>query len=197
MTNLKNLLQFTSFLHKFQQVKRGLYATGENRRENDAEHSYQLAMIAWYLLEKETLDLKRDLVLEYALVHDLVEVYAGDTAFYKRTDTPEDKEAKEAKALKELEEEFPQLKSIHRRISEYEAKETEESRFVYALDKLIPILNVYLDDGRDWKENDITLKMITDYKVGKVDISPVVQKHFSSLVAILKDKEDELFNASS
>ncbi|MEX2369183.1 MAG: HD domain-containing protein [Candidatus Paceibacterota bacterium] len=195
MNKLESLLKFTRFLHKFQQVKRSIYVFGEDRRENDAEHSYQLAMTAWYLLENDDINLRRDLVLEYALVHDLVEVYAGDTAFHQRNEAPGEKTARETESLRKIEEEFPELSNIHQRIKEYEAKKNEESRFVYALDKLIPAINIYLNNGREWQEDEVTLKMILDYKTDKVSESSVIEKYLFTLVDILKNDEAKFFNS--
>ena len=53
---IENIFKFANFLYKFQQVKRIMLATGEDRQENDAEHSYQLAMLSWYILNGNELD---------------------------------------------------------------------------------------------------------------------------------------------
>ena len=81
--------------------------------ENDMEHSYQLVMLAWYLMDAYKLDLDSNLVMRYCLVHDLVEVYAGDTyTFTQDVDHLSSKVEREEKALlliKEKFQEFPEM----------------------------------------------------------------------------------------
>src|ERR1035437_6388752 len=77
----EQLLDFVKFTHEFQEVVRVARPPFRDRFENDAEHSYQLAMVAWFLIEQDKLKLNKELCSMYALAHDLVEVYAGDTYF--------------------------------------------------------------------------------------------------------------------
>lgn len=93
--NIKRILNFSEFIIKFNQLERRIYATGENRLENDSEHSFQLAMVSWYIISTEKLKYDIDKIIKYALVHDLVEIYAGDTFFYA------DKASKELNVQKE------------------------------------------------------------------------------------------------
>ncbi len=90
--NIHSILDFTRFLNSFRAIKRVIFTVGDGEPENDSEHSYQLAMMAWYIISAENLKLDRNLVIKYALVHNLVEVYAGDTYFYRS-----DKEEKHKK----------------------------------------------------------------------------------------------------
>ena len=69
----------------------------------------------------------------------------------------------------------------------------KESRFVYALDKVEPILSIYVDGGRTWKEKKITIQMLVDYKKDKVAVSPEVEACFYDLIALLRDNEQRLF----
>lgn len=193
MTSLNNLLKFTSFTHKFQQVKRIIFVTGEDRLENDSEHSFQLALLGWYIISSSKLDLNIDLVIKYSLVHDLVETYAGDTYFHT-TDRKErdSKVDREAEAAKRIQEEFPDFDDLHTLIQDYESKSNPEAKFVYALDKLIPVLNIYLDNGRSWHEHKVTLKMART-KDEKIAVSPEVTKLWKELVKLLEKDEDTLF----
>lgn len=194
MNTLTNLLKFVQLLNDFRRTKRVVLANGEDRWENDVEHSFQLAMLAWYIVSTERLSLNLDHVLKYALIHDLVEVYAGDT--YLHTNNEELRNSKphrEREAAARLEKEFPKLKDLHRLIAAYEKREDQESKFIYALDKVQPTLNIYLDDGRTWKEKGITLEMEIQRKVDKVTASPEVKQLFDELVAVFKDQEEKLF----
>lgn len=191
---VENIIRFSKLLHELQHVTRALYANGEDRKENDAEHQYQLAMMAWYIIDFEKLDLDKDLVMKYSLVHDFVEVYAGDTYFYGNRSG---KEEREKIAAQKLEEEFPEFKDLHKFIKDYEAQKDNEARFVYALDKLLPCINIYVDEGRTWKEYGITRKMIVDNKSKKVSGSPHIKNYYDKFIVRLKEEEPDLFNCTS
>lgn len=166
-----------------------VYRRGEDRLENDAEHSYQLAMTAWYLNNSEQLKLDTGLLLGYALVHDLVEVHAGDTYAYTRdAGERESKEAREAAAAEQIAADFPEFPELHELLRRYEERADREARFIYALDKLLPILNIYQDSGRSWHREGVTLQMIRDYKTSKVAVSPEVEPYFQELMAILESQ---------
>ncbi len=94
---MEDLFNFTQFLLKFREIKRIVYVD-ESKQENDIEHSYMLAMLAWYIVSTKKLNLDVDKVIKYALAHDLVETYAGDTYFYHNS-----KDAASEKQLKEKE----------------------------------------------------------------------------------------------
>ena len=194
--DLQQLLAFVEFTTKFQQVKRIVMANGEDRLENDSEHSYQLAIVAWYLIQKEKLNLNVELVLKYCLVHDLVEIYAGDTYFYSNDKNLIDgKAVREADALKRIKEEFPNFESLFENISEYETHESSEAKFVYALDKVLPAMNIFLDDGRSWQTitKDIEKKIIKEKKTSKVSLSPDVLKYWNEFLILLEENQDHLF----
>ena len=197
MLDLSKILNFVGLLNTFRQVERVVLANNEKRWENDVEHSYHLAMLAWYIGESHALPLNRDLLVKYALVHDLVEVYAGDTYIYTMNQSEKDsKKAREEKAAVELRENFPEFEALHRLIFAYEKREGAESRFVYALDKIQPILNIYTDGGRTWKEKGVTIQMLVDTKKHQVALSPEVSACFEELVRLLKKDEEKLFTVA-
>src|SRR5680860_196716 len=117
--DLKKSIEFIELLQKFQKIERAIYVKGEDRKENDSEHSYQLVMFAWYLISSYKLDLDLDLIIKYALVHDLVEVYAGDT-FAFDDDHRESKEKREDESLERLKSEFGEFPDIFPLIEQYE-----------------------------------------------------------------------------
>ncbi|OGZ11869.1 MAG: hypothetical protein A3D67_00300 [Candidatus Lloydbacteria bacterium RIFCSPHIGHO2_02_FULL_51_22] len=197
MLDLSKILNFVGLLNMFRHVERVVLANGEKRWENDVEHSYHLAMLAWYIAESHALPLNRDLLVRYALVHDLVEVYAGDTYIYTTNQSEKDsKKAREEKAAVELRENFPEFSGLHELIHQYEKREDKESRFVYALDKIQPILNIYMDGGRTWKEKEVTIQMLVDAKKHQVALSPEVSACFEELVMLLKKDEEKLFTVA-
>ncbi len=192
MSNLDSLLQFVHFTHLTHKVERVARIPGETRYANTVEHSYQLTLLAWYLIEKEKLPFDKDLVIRYALIHDLVETYAGDTYIYDVVQK-ETKEKREHDAQVRIASEFPEFEDLHTHIQKYEAKLDAESRFVYALDKLIDPLNIYLEEGKLWREKEVTLEALLTNKTEKVAIDPTVSKYFDELVNLLREKEKTLF----
>lgn len=188
--NIHSILDFVTLTNKFRGVKRVIFTVGEGEPENDAEHSYQLVMVAWYIISSENLTLDKDLVIKYALVHDLVEVYAGDTYCYRSDNEEKDKIKREEASLSRIQKEFPQLDDMYELIRNYEKKLDNESRFVYALDKLLPIMNIYLDGGRDWKHDKITLANLLENKTPKIAISPEIEPYYKEFMVILKENKD-------
>jgi putative hydrolase of HD superfamily len=190
---MKQLLDFVKFTNQFNKVKRRIYINGEDRFESDSEHSYQLALVAWYIISSNKLPLNMDKVFEYAIAHDLIEIYAGDTFFHtKDKELVHSKKQREMIAFKMIVNEFPEFKNLHKAINDYEEQVNEETRFVYALDKVIAAMNVYLDRGRVWRENNVTLEM--ERKVDeKVKGSKEVEDIWKDFVKILEKEEDSLF----
>jgi len=178
--------------HSFQQIRRRIYATGENRFENDAEHSFQLAFIAWYLIEKEGLALSKEKSLMYALCHDIVEVYAGDVFFHRTAEEEQKKVNLEREAAEKLSEIYPDFPALTDTLRAYEEKSDSESKFIYALDKLLPIFNIMLDQGRSWQLHDLTLEKLYEGKHAKIAKDPIIQEYFILIVAVLK-KNPNLF----
>jgi len=191
---LQQALKFSDILNQFRLVKRMLRVNGETRWENDVEHSYQLAMLAWYIADARKLSLDIGLLVKYALIHDLVEVYAGDTYIYSDSqDDIDSKHDREEEARKRLQKEFAEFEELHRLIVQYEDRRDAESKFVYALDKIQPMLNIYLDDGKTWQEKGVTLEMLVENKQDKVKISPEVKRYFDEFIRLLQDNEEKLF----
>lgn len=182
---------FYDLLLAYQRVERVVYVPGTSRWENDVEHSYMLAMHAWYLIQEDQLPLDTALALQYALVHDLVEVHAGDTYLYDAA-ARATKRQREEQAAARLKQEYPEFPDLHKTIAAYEAQADGESRFIRALDKLQPMLSILADGGRLWRERGITLDMLVSSKQPVVDRSPEVKPYFDDLVAYLRTRP-ELF----
>ncbi len=187
--DLKKLLDFVKFTHEIRNVRRAIILDGENR-ENDAEHGYQLALVAWFLIENDGLNLDKYRCVGMAMVHDIAEAYAGDTiAFASKKDLATQRQ-KEEEAIAKLRENWPSFSSLHTLIEEYEHHKTPEGQFVYSLDKLIPIINNYLYEGKIWKKEGITLERIKEIKKGKVDESAEVNEYYQELLKILEKRVD-------
>jgi len=192
--NIHDLLKFTDFTHKFQQIQRTILVTGMNRNENDLEHTGQLALISWYIVEANQLNMDLDKIIKYALAHDLVEAYAGDTfAYSTNVDEKNSKLEREQLAFEKIKIEFPKFIELHEIIEEYESRENPEAKFIYSLDKLIPILNVYLDEGKSWHRDNIGFQLLRKYKDTKIAESQEVDFLWQELLILLEQGKDKLF----
>lgn len=195
MSQLEKLLRFISFSNEMRKVVRQIKLKGSRRKENDAEHSFQMALVAWYLISTQKFNLNLERVLMMCLAHDLVEVYAGDTFFYADSKIIDGKADREMAALKKIETEFPEFPSLILIIEDYEKLGCAESEFVMALDKILPILDIYLDGGRVWHEHHVTFDKLVSLKKDKVAISPEIKPYFDELVTLL-EQNPQMFGAN-
>lgn len=76
MSYIEDMITFSKFLIKFRSITRVIDFSYDTRSENDAEHSWYLAMMAWYIISTKKLNLSLEKVLLYCIAHDLVEIYA-------------------------------------------------------------------------------------------------------------------------
>lgn len=194
MPQLNRLINLQELLLLFGSIERQLFVPDtpslKDRKENDAEHSYNLVMAAWYLSQYYD-HLDTNLCIKYALAHDLVEVYAGDTFAYDQHSRIT-KEDREAKAKAKLYGEWPDFNEMLEAVHAYETKQDSESKFVYALDKLMPIILGYLSKGKSWHHFNLTLKHVMEYKGNKIAISPEIKPLYDELIEVLK-KHPEFF----
>lgn len=191
MENLKNLLQFVKLTDDFNKVERDIPQFFGFKKENDSEHSYQLAMISWYLATTEGKNLDIEKILKYSLVHDLPEIYAGDTPLYTSdNDYLNSKKDKEINSIEKIKKEFPCFPDLHKWIEKYERREDDESRLVYAVDKLLPIFTIFLDGGHAWKTHKLDLDSLINKNKERVSISDIAKKYFDLIIlAIQNDKK--------
>lgn len=191
--DIERLLEFQRLLLAFNQVDRMVHRKHGERfvYENDTEHSYNLAMTAWFLAEYFP-SLNRELVIRYALVHDLVEVHAGDTYIYGSRAELDSKQEREEQALTKIRKDWADFPSLAKDIEAYESRENEEAKFVYALDKIMPILQIYIHDGHTWKQEGITAERLDAVKRDKVALSPEIDAYYQQLYDLLV-KNEHLF----
>lgn len=189
---LDGLIDFINFTHEFREVIRYEGTKLGKKVENDAEHSYQLAMVAWFLIEQDKLKLNKEKCFMYALAHDLVEIYAGDTfAFDKKHNLSKQKREKEA--LKKIEKRFPSFKTLIKIIENFENMEDAESKFVYALDKIVPPIQIYLENGKMWHDKNISFEKLSENKNERIPISKDVNKYWQELLVELTKNKKKLF----
>jgi putative hydrolase of HD superfamily len=160
---LARQIQFLLEIDGLKQITRRTLIADGSRRENDAEHSWHLAMFAVVLAEHGPAELDLARVLKMVLVHDLVEIDAGDTYCYDPAAcaTHRDRELAAAERIFALlpEDQGNELRELW---EEFEAKETAESRFAAALDRLQPVLLNYHTQGRAWREHGVTRAQVIE-----------------------------------
>lgn len=180
---LQKQIAFLMEIDQLKQVFRQTYLLDESRKENDAEHSWHFAMYALLLIEyaNEKVDLLK--VVKMALVHDLVEIDAGDTFLYDVAGNA-DKAEREEKAAKRI---FGLLppdvgQELHELWIEFEAKETAEAKFAGSLDRLQPFLHNIYTKGRAWSEHGISAKQIRERNCVIEDGSKALWAYAVSLI---------------
>ncbi len=155
---LERQLDFIRQLDRLKNVQRQTWLMDTSRKENSAEHSWHIAVMAMVLGEYAPdggVDVNR--VIQMLLVHDVVEIDAGDTFCYDKT-AVNGQHTREQAAARRLFGLLPE--DIGRRFKalwdEFEARETPEARLANALDRLQPILNNYYTNGKSWQDNGIS-----------------------------------------
>ena len=164
--NTERLAQQIAFILEIDRLKsvlRRSYLVNDPRRENSAEHSWHLAVMAMLLAEHANAEVNLLRVLKMLLVHDVVEIDAGDTYCYDMAgnDTKAQREVAAAQRIFGL---LPddQRDEMHRLWEEFEARQTPEAKFAAALDRLMPILHNYHTQGRSWLEHGVTRAQVLE-----------------------------------
>lgn len=162
MHQLQQMIDFILETDKLKNVYRQTWITEQSRRENSAEHSWHLALMALLFMDhanKPNLDMLK--VIKMLLIHDIVEIDAGDTFAYDMKGH-EDKVAREQLAAQRIFGLLPQEKrdELMDLWHEFEAHESEESRFAHALDRLHPMLLNFHTEGAAWKEHGIKVEQV-------------------------------------
>jgi putative hydrolase of HD superfamily len=158
---LERQLQFILEIDKLKLILRQTLLTDGSRRENSAEHSWHLAMMAILLAEYAPTQIDVLRVIKMLLVHDLVEIDAGDTFCYD-VQSNENKAMREAEAANRLFGLLPEDQAVELRNlwEEFEAQETGEARFATALDRLQPFLHNQHTKGGTWQIHGITREQV-------------------------------------
>lgn len=191
--SLDKLLDFVRFTHEIRAVKRAIQLEA-GVYENDSEHMYQLALVSWFLIENDGLKLDKYRVVGMAITQDVTEVYSGDTNAHASAAERAAHEKRGKKAIARLKQQWPTFTSLHELIDEYQQRQTPEAKFVYALDKLLPVVNIYLYEGRSLQEQGIDFAEVRRNKDDKMKISPDINKYYHQLIKIL-EKSPEVFGS--
>ena len=154
-------LAFSLEIDKMKNIFRQTHLSGNGRNENDAEHSWHMAVMA-YLFEEyanEEIDIAK--VMLMCLIHDIVEIDAGDTYAYDEESLTIQK-AREDAAKERIFSMLPeeQAREFIEVFDEFEACETSESKFAHAMDNIQPLILNDSNNGGDWREHNVTVAQI-------------------------------------
>ena len=158
---LKKQLDFALEVDKEKNIFRQTHLSGHGRNENDAEHAWHMALMAYLLKEysNEPVDIAK--VMLMCLIHDVVEIDAGDTYAYDADGLKTQKE-REDRAKERIFSLLPedQKADLIALFDEFEAYETPESKYAHAMDNLQPLILNNSNGGSDWKEHGVTSSQV-------------------------------------
>ena len=173
---LQQQIEFMLEIDKLKHIFRRTILTDRSREENSAEHSWHIAMAA-FLFSEYAQDQEMDLyrVIKMLLVHDLVEIDAGDTYCYDHQ-SRQDQARREQEAAERIFKILPsdQSQSFRALWVEFENKDTPESKYANALDRFQPFLQNYVTRGQIWRKNNITRRQVMDRMKPVFDGAPVL-----------------------
>lgn len=192
---LKKQLAFALEIDKEKNIFRQTHLSGHGRNENDAEHAWHMAIMAYVLREysNEKIDVAK--VMLMCLIHDIVEIDAGDTYAYDaenlKTQTARENAAKERIFSLLPDEQKEELIAL---FDEFEAFETPESKFAHAMDNLQPLMLNSSNGGADWKEHEVTAQQVygrqSKTRLGSETLFEVVDSIIQQNIANGQIRED-------
>ncbi len=169
------------------EVLRQTHITGYARREDDAEHAWHMAVMAYLLGEyaNEPVDIARTMIM--CLVHDVVEIDAGDSYAYDSSAqaTHVERETRAAERIFGLlpDDQAADLRALW---EEFEADETPEARFARAMDNVQPLMLNDSNDGRDWVAHDVSIHETrgrnATTRLGSAELADYVEERFEANV---------------
>ncbi len=156
-SRLEQQLSFALEIDKEKNIFRQTHLSGHGRNENDAEHAWHMAVMAYLLREYSNEEVDIAKVMLMCLIHDIVEIDAGDTYAYDAEGLKTQK-AREEAAKERIFSLLPpdQKAEFTALFDEFEAYETAEAKFAHSLDNLQPLLLNNSNEGGDWKEHGVS-----------------------------------------
>lgn len=158
---IKKQIEFALEIDKEKNIFRQTHLSNNGRNENDAEHAWHIAIMSYFLQEysNEKVDIARVMIM--CLIHDIVEIDAGDTYAYdsEGLKTQKNREKISKERIFSL---LPtdQKKEFISIFDEFEENQTPESKFAHAMDNFQPLILNNSNDGGDWREHNVTAKQV-------------------------------------
>ncbi len=183
MSKLDKQIAFIKEIDKIKYIQRKTKLFNSDRRENDAEHSWHLAMMAIVLSEHANKDIDLLKVLKMVLIHDIVEIDAGDTFIYSTT-KDHNNTNEELVAAKRIFGMLPkeQANDLIAIWEEFEAGETDEAKFAKGMDRFEPLLQNASNSGGTWVEYDVPYHKVYDKKKEIKDGSTIIWDYAKGLI---------------
>ncbi|MBQ1518250.1 MAG: HD domain-containing protein [Ruminococcus sp.] len=180
---LKKQIEFMLELDKMKNIYRQTYVLHEDRKENDAEHSWHLAILAFILAEHSNKPVDVAKVMKMVLIHDVVEIDAGDTYCYDSEGykTKADREERAAQRIFGLLPEDQKVE-MYRLWREFEDSVTDDARFAAVLDRIQPLLLNYTKSGISWKEHDVFKEQVISRNKAYFDVSDDIAELIISII---------------
>lgn len=177
-------LDFILEIDKEKNILRQTHLSGHGRRENDAEHAWHMAVMIYLMKEyaNEEFDVARAMML--ALIHDIVEIDAGDTYAYDEEGLKTQKE-REDKAAERIFGLLPddQRDALRSLFDEYEGFQTPEARFVRTMDNFQPLLLNHANNGSDWEEHKVSRSQVEKRHASTKPGSETIYQYSMQLLA--------------
>ncbi len=187
----KQQMQFILEVDKLKEIYRQTYISNGKRKENDTEHSWHLALMAMLLAEhmEEKPDILR--TISMVIIHDIVEIDAGDTYAYD-VKANESKRAREEAAADRIFNLLPKDQAVYMRElwEEFEAKETAEAKYANALDKMQPLMLNDATNGKAWLEHDVCKSQILKRNKSIEEASANIWKYITETIDANVDKNN-------
>lgn len=188
---LQKQMKFMAEIDKMKTIYRQTYVLGENRKENDAEHSWHIAVMAFLLAEYSAKPIDVLKTVKMLLIHDIVEIDAGDTYCYD-SDGYKTKADREEKAAQRIFGLLPddQQKEFYSLWSEFEDGSTDEAKFAAVLDRLQPLTLNYAKNGISWQEHGVHREQVENRNLTTAETAPELGE---LLRAMLDDADSKGF----
>lgn len=163
--NLTKQIEFIREIDKIKYIRRRTKLFGSDRNENDAEHSWHLAVMAMVLSGYSNAEIDLLKVIKMVLIHDIVEIDAGDTFIYDQNKNHENTE-EETRAAQRIFSILPekQAKEFIEIWTEFEEGVSNEAKFAKSMDRLEPLLQNTSNNGGTWKEFGVKYQTVYDKK---------------------------------
>lgn len=184
MTRLEQQIAFLLEADRLKSVLRQSLLVDASRRENSAEHSWHLALFAAVLVEHASEDVDLLRVLRMLIVHDLVEIDAGDTYAYDEEGT-RSKVQRERAAADRLFRLLPESQAEEWRglWDEFEARDTPDARFAAAVDRLQPVLLNHASGGTSWSGHGVSVDQVVAFNRHIEEGAPALWEHARGVIA--------------
>ncbi len=158
---IKQQLDFALEIDKVKNIYRQTHLSNNGRNENDAEHSWHMAIMAYLLREYANEDVDITRVMLMCLIHDIVEIDAGDTYAYD-SEGLQTQKAREEAAKQRIFSMLPEEQAAEfiALFDEFNAYETAESKYAHAMDNVQPLILNNSNDGRDWKVHQVSVEKV-------------------------------------